>query len=262
MSELKIPKETDSCDCHFQQTGIGSLICTAARTNRRSSTNEVDTTTCFNCPVGQIYREVGCDAVSPKLQIIAFDQGNELLIDKLLCMKRKRETTIDYCRTCDIVTAETTREIVSTATGLFKAQGFDSAYNDLEMARKAIRDGNSENAVTRSISCLESVMCICHEKLDKPLPSKKQVTDLWKSTRTILKFDEFDTSGSTLTFMNSLSGVVSHIGGLRNSLGDAHGKGVFPPEVSESIAEFAINTASALSTIIIRRYIQLKANDK
>jgi hypothetical protein len=101
-------------------------------------------------------------------------------------------------------------------------------------------------------------MCICHEKLGQPLPSKKQVSDLWKSTRNILQFDEIDPSGATLNLMNTLSGVVTHLGGLRNTLGDAHGKGIFPPDVSENIAELAINTTSTLSTAIIRRFNQIK----
>lgn len=105
-------------------------------------------------------------------------------------------------------------------------------------------------------------MRICHEMLEQPLPSKKQISDLWKSTRDILHFDERDPSGATLILMNALSGVVTHLGGLRNTLGDAHGKGIFPPGVSENIAELAINTASTLSTAIIRRFNQIKEEAK
>ena len=101
-------------------------------------------------------------------------------------------------------------------------------------------------------------MRICHERLNEPLPERKQVSDLWKSTRTFLHFDEIDPSGATQALMNGLAGVMTQLGGLRNTLGDAHGKGIFPPAVSESIAELAINTASTLSTMIIRRFNQVK----
>jgi len=257
-NQLPKPKENDNIDCHLQQIGMGTLICRAARQTGDKTTNEVNPTICFNCPAGKIFREVGCDAVLPKIRIYPTLGGVSFHVETLFCKIRKRETTLDFCRTCGLATAETTRQIVSTTRGLFEAQGFYSAYKDLEKARESIRDGNFENAVTRSIACLESAMCICHEKLAKHLPSKKQVTDLWKSTRTILHFDELDPSGATLTLMNALSGVVSHLGGLRNTLGDAHGKGIFPPDVSENIAELAINTASTLSTAIIRRFNQIK----
>jgi hypothetical protein len=252
------PKENDNIDCHLQQVGMGTLICRAARQTGDKTTNEVSPTICFNCPAGKIFREVGCDAVLPKIRIYPYISGSSMNVETLFCKIRRRETTLDFCRTCGLVTAETTRQIVSTARGLFEAQDFYSAYKDIERAREAIRDGNFENAVTRSITCLESVMRICHEELGQPLPGKKQVSDLWKSTRNILGFDELDPSGAALNLMNALSGVVTHLGGLRNALGDAHGKGIFPPGVSENVAELAINTASTLSTAIIRRFNQIK----
>lgn len=237
---------------------MGTLLCKAAKRTGKYSTNEVTPRICFNCDAGRIFRDVGCDAVSPEINIFMTLCGNECDTNGLFCNIRKRNTSLDYCRTCNLVNAETTRNIVSKTRGLFEAQGFYSAYQDLEKARKSIKDGNFENAVTRSISCLESVMKICHEKLEEPLPSKKNVVGLWKSTRDILNFNEFDSSQKTLNLINALSRVATHLGGLRNTLGDAHGKGMYPHDVSESIAELAINTASTLSTVIIRRFNQIK----
>ncbi|MBA7687040.1 hypothetical protein ES703_95500 [subsurface metagenome] len=261
-NKLQELKENDNIDCHLQQVGMGTLLCRAARQTGDKTTNEVNPTICFNCPAGKIFREVGCDAALPKIRIYPYIGGVSFDVGALFCKIRKRETTLDFCRTCGLVTAETTRQTVSTARGLFEAQGFYSAYKDIEKARESIRDGNFENAVTRSIACLESVMRICHEKLEQSLPTKKQVSDLWKSTRNILHFDELDTSGATLNLMNALSGVVTHLGALRNALGDAHGKGIFSPDVSENIAELAINTASTISTAIIRRFNQTKEESK
>ena len=101
----------------------------------------------------------------------------------MFCKIKKRETTLDSCILCPLVTAETTRDLVSNVRGLFQSQGFYSAYKDIEKARESFRDGNFENTITRSLSCVESVIKIIHEKLNKPLPSKKQLTDLWKSAR-------------------------------------------------------------------------------
>lgn len=258
MAELIQPTESDSIDCHLQQVGMGSLICRAARRTGEHTTNEVNPTICFNCPAGKIFREIGCDAVLPKIWIHQYAGGPSSTVRSLFCKIRKRDTTLEYCRTCGLAAAETTREIVSTARGLFEAQGYHSAHKDIEKAREAIRDGNFDSAVTRSIACLESVMRTCHEKLGEPLPKKKQLSDLWKSTRNTLRFDELDASGATTNLMNALFGVVTHLGGLRNALGDAHGKGIVPPAVSENIAELAINTASTLSTAIIRRFNQMK----
>jgi hypothetical protein len=262
MPEETIPSENDSIECHLQQVGMGTLICRAARQTGSHTTNEVNPIICFNCEAGQVYREVGCDAILPKIRISTYIGGRSASIENLFCKIRKRDTTLEHCQTCNLVTAETTRHIISTARGLFQAQGFYSAYQDLEKARESIRDGNFENAITRSIASLESTMRICHEKVGESLPKKKQLTDLWKSTRDLLDFDTLDPSDATLTLMNTLTGVIRHLGGLRNTLGDAHGRGVSPPEVSEAIAELAINTASTLSTMIIRRFNQVKGAEK
>lgn len=254
------PKEEDNIDCHLQQVGMGSLVCKAAKQTGDGTTNEVDATMCFDCPAGKIYREIGCDHVLPKIRINQYIGGGSLNVQNLFCKIRKRDTSYDYCKTCGLVTAETTRNIVSLARGLFQSQGFYSAYQDIEKARECIRDGNFNNAVTRSSACLESVMKICHEKMNQPLPSKLQVTDLWKSSRQILDMEGLDSAGSVLNLLNALSGVVSQLGGLRNTLGDAHGKGTIPAAASESIAELAINVSASLSTLIIRRFNQIKGD--
>jgi hypothetical protein len=249
---MMMPKENDSISCHLQQIGMGSLTCRAARQTGDSTTNETNPKICFNCDAGKIYREVGCEAATPKIRI--WPRYDNFSIESLFCKIRKRETSLEYCKTCSLATAETTRELVSNIRGLFQAQGFYSAFKDIEKARESFRDGNFENAITRSISCLESVIKIIHEKLSKPLPDKKQLTDLWKSARDILKFDELDKTGSTLNLLNSISGLMVHYAGLRNSLSDAHGRGNLSQQASELISELAINNAATLSTMLIRQF--------
>ena len=136
MNKLEMPTENDNIDCHLQCIGMGTLICRAARQEGSGTTNEVNPAICFNCPAGRIYREVGCDAVFPKMYIIHSRAPPQ--VETLFCNIRKRSTTLDFCRTCGLKVAETTREIVSTAKTLFEAKGFYSAYQDIEEARKAI----------------------------------------------------------------------------------------------------------------------------
>ena len=124
MSEFQVPGDQDSIECHLQQLGMGSLICRAARQVGDSTTNEVNPNICFNCPAGKIYREIGCDAVTPKIRIYGYIGGVQPNIEALFCTIRRRETNLDYCRSCGLATAETTRQIVSTARGLFVEQEF------------------------------------------------------------------------------------------------------------------------------------------
>jgi len=56
-----------------------------------------------------------------------------------------------------------------------------------------------------------------------------------------------------MQLIGSLTGSVSALGGLRNELSDAHGKGEISQEVYESYGELAINISGTLSTFLIRR---------
>ena len=166
----------------------------------------------------------------------------------------------DECKDCDLVTAETTKSIVSEARGLFQSNNFYSAYKDIEEARKSMRDGKFDNTLTRSLSSLESVMKICHENMNEEIPNTDTATVLWKSTRDILRFNDIEPENEITALINTLSGVVNKLSSLRNELSDSHGSGNTDPEASYYIAELAINTSSTLSTLIIRRYDQIIEN--
>lgn len=252
------PDEEDSVDCHLQQIGMGSLICRAAKQSGRSdsSTNEVTPAVCFSCDVGKIYREVGCDAPLPRIQAHRrLGSNNPIVeIDGIFCKIRRRETTLDYCRTCTLATAESTRQIVTSTRGLLQGHGFHSAYQDLEKARLAIRDGEFASSITHSIACLESTCRIIHERLDAELPTKKQLTDLWKSLRRVLELDNSVEDDSLAPLLNSLHGSVTHVSAMRNALSDAHGRGQFSPRISEAMAELALNSAATVATFAVRHY--------
>lgn len=254
--ELVEPGENDSIDCHLQQIGMGSLVCRAAKqTGQKNTTNEVTPVVCFSCDVGKIYREVGCDAPLPKITVHNWGHENlHVEIDGIFCKIRRRYTTLEYCRTCTLATAESTRQIVTSTSGLFQSHGFYSAYQDMEKARLAIRDGEFDRSITHSISCLESTCRIIHEELDEDLPNKKGLAGLWKSTRAILDLDGLAAGDTLAPLLNLLHGAVTQIGAVRNALSDAHGRGQLPPHVSEAMAELALNSAATVATFALRHY--------
>jgi len=256
------PLQTDESDqvaCHLQAIGMGGMKCRAAAATHSSKTDEVTREMCLNCEVGKVYREVGCDVITAKILILPTMGGGLRDVRNMFCSIRKRDVDLEYCRQCGLVVAETTRQNISTAIGLFQAQGFYSAYKNIEEARLALRDGNYDRVITQSTGCLESVMRCVHEKAEKPLPNHRDITSLWKSTRELLDFDRMEPTGSAVQLMNALSGVVSCFGGLRNSLGDAHGKGIALTETSENVAELSINVSATISTMIVRRFNQVES---
>ncbi|CVK32467.1 abortive infection family protein [Methanoculleus bourgensis] len=257
MSEYFEPPGDDAdIACPFQVIGMGSLICRAANLTQKNATNKTSPEICYNCDAGKIYREVGCDAFTAELHILSLN-ASYYNVWRIFCTKRKRETTLDYCRGCNLVTAATTKELVNSAKDLFQTGDYYSAYKDLEKARICLRDGDYEGTITSSLSCLESVMRTSLEKMGEDLPNKLDVTGLWKSLRNSLLLTEIDPSGCSEKLIGTLAGAVGHLGGLRNNLSDAHGKGTTPPDVSFCIAELAINSAATIATLIVRRSDQI-----
>ncbi len=224
MAELK---DTDNIDCHLQNIGMGTLICKAAKQTGEHATNEVAPENCFGCNAGKIYRELGCDAVLPQIRIMQYMGEQAVQVEQLLCKIKKRFTTYDQCKQCNLKAAETTKNILSQAKGIFTDNEFYASYKDIDKARISIRDGKFDTAITNSISSLESTMKIIHEKTGTTLPQSMTVTDLFKSTRKILGLDSIDNDQIGFHLTNSLNGVIFNLGNLRNSLSDAHGSPPF-----------------------------------
>jgi len=237
---------------------MGSLVCRAARQTGKGGSNEVTPEVCAECEAGRVFREVGCDSVTPRIWITRTMSGPSAIIESLFCGKLRRSTTLDACMKCNLVVAPTTRELVTAARALFTEERLYSAYQDLENARFALRDGRNASAVTQSCNAVESTMRACHEKLGRPLPRDKDITGLFRSTRDLLGLDTVASTEAFPHLVNTLSGVIANLGGLRNTEGDAHGKGLKPPDVPYLVAELAINISCALSTVIVRRYREIE----
>ena len=256
MSEMK---DTDNIDCHLQQIGMGTLVCRAAKQNGEHSTNEVNPEICFVCPSGIIYRNVGCDSVLPKLSIYAYgNMQRSLHVDDLFCKIRKRSTSLEYCEKCTLKVAETTKEIVGEMRDTFEKEEFYTAFKDLDKAKLAMRDGKYESAITYSTAMLESTIRIIHEKMFAIMPDKLAISDLFKSVRSVLRLNGIDEEGSVSTLINNINGCITAIGFIRNSISDAHGKGINSPVVDSYVAELSINICSAMATFLIRRFKVIK----
>lgn len=249
------PSEEDNFDCHLQQIGLGSLVCRCAKQDGTSnSTNNVTPAICFSCPVGKIYREIGCDAPSTNISMRYYNNSPHVIISEIFCKIRKRSTTIEYCRSCSLVTAESTKLIIQATRGLFQSSKFYAAYQDIEKARMAIRDGEFDRSITHSIACVESTCRLIHDEMGENLPAEKSLSVLWKSTRKVLDLDALGSEDTIVQLLNSMFGVVNQLGAMRNALSDAHGKGKHSPQVSESYAELALNTASTIATFAVRHF--------
>lgn len=250
----QIPEDAN-IDCHLQRVVMGGLECLAAQNSKSSSNNKVSPEVCYKCEVGKIHREIACN--NPTARIFFYEYSGNYVHSKLeniFCPLKKRNTTLDLCKKCELVLAPETKIKFQTALNLFQDEKFFSAFKDFEKAKNCLRDGKYESVIGHSSATLESVMKICHEKMGEELPNEKGIHSLWKSTRKLLQIDDLDSKKSTAQLVNSLTGLFMHYGSYRNELSDDHGRGLYTDEVNHLMAELALNTTSTLSIFIIKSY--------
>lgn len=253
-------RDDANIECPYQRVGMGSLVCRAAEiTKGKDATNEVSEEVCYRCEAGKIFREIGCDQFSPKTWILqhAGMGAKDIIhfeVERIFCNRRKRETTYEYCKECTLVTSPATERIYKSALDYFESEGFSQTSKFLKSARKELTTNNDPDACIRaSSSSLESTLKMILDKLEKPYPSKQQLTDLWAAVKKEIDLGDEQSIQQMKQMIGSLSGSVSALAGMRNSLSDAHGKGMISQEAYESYAELAMNISATLSTFLIRR---------
>lgn len=256
MDEMNLPDDVN-IDCLYQKQGKGTLICSIAEISGQH-TNEVGPEVCYECPVGKIYRELGCDKISAKLSILKMLKGNKLLVDNLWCNLRKRKTDYEYCLTCPYMGTQFTKPIMKETKDLFDKLGFEKAKKNLIKAQEKLSEGDPENTITNSISALESTFKTILDFLNITYPSKEKVTSLWQAVKCNLHLGDEIASKHIKQVIGSLTGAISGLGGLRNDLSDAHGDGLISPEVYDSYAELAVNISASICLFVIRRYLELQ----
>jgi hypothetical protein len=260
---MSLPDDVN-IDCQYQRQGVGSLVGRAADTSWfKSSTNEPNEEICRDCEIGKIFRELGCEKISGKkvigeIRSLVGHRQQHVVETKLYCNLRRRPTSYNYCLSCTYVGNKFTKPILKKTLDFFEQLGFESARNALEKAQERLIKGDEENAITNAISALESVFKTILDFYKAPYPQKEQVTTLWKAARESLHLGDEIASEHLKKIMGNLTGGIEALGGMRNDLSDAHGKGLISNEVYDSYAELAVNLSATISLFVIRRYWEAK----
>jgi len=246
-------------DCQYQRQAVGGLVCRASDTDWfKDSTNEPDGQICHDCEIGKVFRELRCENISGKIVIAGIRTigayRKQVIETNLFCNLRKRSTSYNFCLSCPYIGTTFTKPILKKAIDFFEKLGFESARNYLEKAQERLNNDDEENAITNAISALESVFKTILDYHKTPYPPKEQVTTLWKTVKDTLHLGDEVAAEHIKQLIGNISGAVTSLGGLRNDLSDAHGKGILTTEVYDSYAELAVNLSATISLFVIRRY--------
>lgn len=220
---------------------------------------------CEMCDVGKVQREIKCNDVGGNVFIVGeYSAGGVLYLYMInsipYCKKRKTQTDLDYCKSCNSVTALATKNIVNNVTGLFSSLGFSSSKVHLELVYNKInKEHDYDGAIREATVSLEGVLAGVLEMINVE-PVDKTVTGLYSDVKKRLHFGDESSSQHLMKVVGSISGAVTGLGAMRNELSDAHGKGMGTPELYESYAELALNLSATMSTFVIRRYKEAHHN--
>ncbi len=120
---------------------------------------------------------------------------------------------------------------------------------------QARREGDPEGAITAARSLLESTCKYVLERLGVSYGENDDLPKLYGKAASAMNLGP-ENHGEQV-FRQILSGCISVVNGLaalRNSLGDAHGKGANAPRPNSRHADLAINLAGTLATFLVATY--------
>lgn len=240
-------------DCMYQRQAPGKLICRAADTS--GDTNETDEEICKQCEAGKIYRELGCEHISPQLVIYKSMTGKSWNIKNMRCTLRKRKTSYQYCLTCPYIGSQFTQPVIEEAQDFFERLGFSNAKRDLSTAKRKLAEGDNKGAITSAVAATESVFKSILDLLDAERPSKESIVPLWKAIRGKIRLGQDEEIIEEIKqVVGSVTRALSGLGSIRNDLSDAHGNGLVDKTVFNSYAELAVNLSAIISLFVIRRF--------
>ena len=150
-------------------------------------------------------------------------------------------------------------EISNETSNALKEVNSDELLRAWLKARSSIQSDPADS-ITRSSSYLESVCRLVLKDTDKPLPNKKDMTNLISSAVKALELsDNTEANNDMKQLFGGIKGIFQAVGSMRTHFGTAHG---FTPGDYVAKEHYArlINDASATASTYLLRRLKEKLN--
>lgn len=117
------------------------------------------------------------------------------------------------------------------------------------------RVSDPEGAITTARSLVEATCKYILEELDETYSDKDDLPRLYKKTAAAMSLNPGQHSEQIFKqILSGCSSVIDGFAALRNTFGDAHGKGKTNATTSARHADLAVNLAGTISTFLIATY--------
>lgn len=141
--------------------------------------------------------------------------------------------------------------ITKTLEDYLKLGDFTSIEKEFERALENINK-DPHASITAASSIIESACKTYIETFDLKIPNKQNIAPLWKCVQQHLGLNvDRNLEKDQRKILQGLSSVVDGVGAFRTHIGTAHGRGVEPPQITESEARLAVNAANTLVVFIM-----------
>lgn len=141
-----------------------------------------------------------------------------------------------------------------TLEDYLKSGDFSSIEKEFERALKHINT-DPHASITAASSIIEAVCKTYIETFDLDMPSKQNITSLWRSIQTHIGLNsDRILEGDQRKILQGLSSIIDGIGAFRTHIGSAHGRGVEPPQIVVAEARLAVNSAHTLVVFLMERW--------
>lgn len=208
---------------------------------------------------GELMTKVLEAAIDPREYIgheAAYDEALEFVNKHLYFDGYRLERAGRSTRLIELVeTAKVTSELSAMADGI----DFDTVYRDLDRALRSV-ESDPEIGVTAACAVVESVCRSILFELKIDLPSKQDISGLYRSVRDPLGLDPMkeglapEIVADVRSVLSGLATSIQSIGALRTHVGGAHGKEKGFRRIDKRIAKLAIHSASAVSLFLIETW--------
>jgi len=240
-----------SCLHQCEWPGKSRLTCSI----NHSGLDSIDATTCYNCAIGKLYREKGCQDITGQIIMInSIASPSPISTTTMFKCARQNHLIVspEICHACTLVGCQPQEEILSVAKHYLDIAGFSKVKECFDTIKERIEKKDLDGALTACTTAAETTLRHIYDKNKWAYPNKQTLTGLWKDVR-----DKFQLPAALKETLGMLTGLIERLEFSRRELSDAHGKGVFSDKLYESFINLYQNLSASLIIFLVQRHLEL-----
>lgn len=249
--------------CPHQQKTAKGLECKLTEFFPGHTTRRTTAEVCRMCPIGRVFRELGCNFVGGRVTIVEINfigsphPNYDLINSRIYCMKLQRDVDPDFCFKCPYTTLPIIQETMIEAQSVFNRLGFEETDKLLRQCVEQFHASLYNECISSAKASVESCLRTLLLKLNVKINNRMNLSDLWQLAKKNLALENLSTGEAIKQITSGLTSIIQGISTLRNELGIDHGR-VQTPIALQSQAKLALTSATSICLFLVTRFDEIK----